>query len=125
MPAADEPAAWAPVSAAAALPENMTTDVYKRQGDGLAQVLIMRYGDVFKGIGTFLGFLNGVGQPVGGILHHGKLDGQLLYLLKMVSGLIQGLGGVIKTIGQGQRLRFMLDPVSHTHLDVYKRQQWS
>ena len=69
----------------------------------------MRYGDVFKGIGTFLGFLNGVGQPVGGILHHGKLDGQLLYLLKMVSGLIQGLGGVIKTIGQGQRLRFMLD----------------
>ena len=68
--------------------------------NGSDKILISRNGDIFQCIGPFLGFADAAGKPVGGILHHRQLDGQLLYLFKIHPGLIQSLRRTVKGIGQ-------------------------
>ena len=57
-------------------------------GDIFGQCLIGGDGDVFQCIGPFLGLFYIGSQPIGGIFHHGKLDGKLFYFFEFHPGLV-------------------------------------
>ena len=76
---------------------------FQRIGDILCQLFIVGNRDIFQRVRPFLCLFNIGRQTVGGILHHGEVDGQFLHALKGQPRPVQRFSGAVVGVGEKRR----------------------